>query len=95
MPQSNFNAIELLNLSVDSDDSTRREIQLQPSIRVKGVILDPQGEPLNDANIYGLADDRFHASQLLGTNEFAVTGLGDGEERKVLFRHEGRRLSGP
>lgn len=93
MPQWNFNEIELLNLPVGTDDSTRREIQLRPAIPVTGVVLDPEGQPLQGTTAIGLANHR-RASEMLDKPEFTVTGLGETETRTVFIRHEGERLVG-
>ena len=94
MPQSNFQAIELLNLPIGKDDPIRREIQLRAAHKVTGVVLDADGKPVEGTTAYGLAEEYLFSSKLVSGSEFVVTALGDDENRPLLFRHETRRLVG-
>jgi hypothetical protein len=94
MPQSQFHAIELLNLPAKSGDSTRLDIQLRTANKLSGVILDPAGKPLEGTTVYGLADDGFGSAKLVKSSEFVVLRLSESEKRTLLFRHDAQRLAG-
>jgi RNA polymerase sigma factor (sigma-70 family) len=73
------------------------DVLLDPGRRPHGRLVDPDGKPLPGTRVLGLtAYNRWRQwtrAPLRGA-EFTVWGLGDGEEREVVFVHEGRRLAG-
>lgn len=94
MPQSQYHAIELLNLRPDAGDSVRRDVQLRQANSLTGVVLDSEGNPLTGATAYGLADEIWRTAKVLRSSEFAVLALGEGEKRRLSFRHDARRMAG-
>ncbi len=57
----------------------------------KGTVLDPDGRPLSGCAVSGLAEMSYTT---LGAPEFTVTGLVPGRPRRVVFRHDERKLIG-
>src|SRR5262249_47792650 len=77
MPQSNFNAIELLNAPAQDEARIARDIELAQARKVTGVVLDSDGKPVAGAVVFGLRDELYRDSQSLSTGEFTVIRLGD------------------
>ena len=72
-------------------DSMTVDLFLEAGRDRAGTVLDPDGKPLAGSKIVGLAE---MSSTTLKSSEFKVTGLAPGRPRKVVVRHDGRKLIG-
>jgi hypothetical protein len=71
-----------------------KEIRLDPGREVVGTVVDPDGKPLEGAEVYGLAN-LGHWENLPKTSTFKVIALVPSRPARALaFRHEGRKLAG-
>jgi hypothetical protein len=85
----------VVDIDIPKDAKTfSKEIRLDPGRVVEGTVVDPDGKPLEGAEVYGLGN--------LGgwwglprTSTFKVVALVPSRgARALVFRHEGRKLAG-
>jgi hypothetical protein len=72
------------------------EIRLEPGQTVKVKVADPEGEPIVGTQVRELRDRPYshYNLTLAPRDEFEVNGLDPSQPRRVVIRHEGRRLAG-
>ncbi len=92
-PQEEFQAIVLLN-PTEGEAPARREIALERARSMKVVILDPEGKPLAGARARGLKGDHDSLSAALPSAECVLTNLHPQRPRRLVVRHDGRKLVG-
>jgi hypothetical protein len=90
MPQSQFQAVVLLNPAKDAKPITQ-DIYLEPARAVRGTILDPDGKPLTGVRVRGLDDD-WDWSPALTTADINIRGLNPQRPRRLYFQHDGKHL---
>ena len=74
--------------------SFAKEIRLDPGRVVEGTVVDPDGKPLEGAEVYGL-HNLGGWTNLPGTSTFKAVSLVPARGmRALVFRHEGRKLAG-
>ncbi len=72
-------------------DPIHVELALRSGKTVAGRLVDSEGNSVNGVDAEGIAARRVGRSKLESA-EFTVTGVRDGEERTVIFRHPDREL---
>lgn len=93
MPQSNFEAIELLNVD-PSTEKIELEMKVSPSPPIVGRVLDETNEAVADVHAYGLSGIGFGRHQRLADGSFSVAGMNRSETRSVVFLQFDRKLVG-
>ncbi len=93
-PMSSLNAYRLIRPAADVTDVTANFV-LDPGVRRRGRLLDPEGRPLAGARAIGLGPTRGPQSlKALPNAEFTVEALNPAKPRRLLFWHDGRKLAG-
>jgi protocatechuate 3,4-dioxygenase beta subunit len=72
----------------------QKEIRLDPGRVVEGTVVDQDGKPVEDAEVYGLGNLGYWET-LTRISTFKVVALvASRPARALVFRHEGRKLAG-
>ncbi len=86
----NCNTVVEVNPPVGAESVTA-DVRLESGRSRAGRVLDPEGRPLAGAKVAGLTD---LGQDLLATADFRVEKLVPGRPRRLVFRHDGRKLAG-
>ena len=73
MPQSNFQAIDLLFID-PAEEQAKRDIRVVPTARLNGVVLDPAGQPLLGVSAWGLDTRLSGRVKVLRESTFSIHG---------------------
>ncbi len=85
----------LAEVDIPKDARTfSKEIRLDPGRVIDGTVVDPDGKPLDGAEVYGQGNLGYWEN-LPNTSTFKVVALVPSRgPRALVFRHEGRKLAG-
>ncbi len=85
----------LVDIDVPGDAKTfSKDIRLDPGREVEGTVVDPEGKPLEGAEVYGLSNMGYWEN-LPRSSTFKVVALVPSRpSRAVVFIHEARKLAG-
>jgi len=85
--QEEFHSLIFIDPARD-EKAIERDLSVEPAPLVSGVVLDPQGKPLQDVRAHGLPEP------MLKSGRFTVQGINPGRARRVYFYQDGQRLAG-
>lgn len=85
---SHYHAVEVISPASLADNVTVH-FRLVEGNQITGKLVDANGRPVRQAKWW---QPNRNYGDLLESNEFTVFGLNDDEERRIVFRHETRRL---
>jgi RNA polymerase sigma factor (sigma-70 family) len=91
--QEGYQAIVLLNVD-KGKPPTEQKIELTPAEPVRGTLLDPAGKPLAGVKVRGLQQSGDDWSEPLREAEFTGSPPHPDRPRRLVFRHDGRKLVG-
>lgn len=91
-PMSHINAYRLIRPNGDATELSV-DFGLDPGVRKRGRLLDPDGRPLTGAEVFNLKSASGGKEVLPGA-EFTVLALNPAKRRRLLFWHEQRKLAG-
>lgn len=84
-----FHVIKPINPEPGADP-INLDLVFRSGKKVSGRLVDSEGRPVTGVRVKGIGAVRHGTA--LDTNEFTVTGIPEGEERRVIFRHPDRKL---
>jgi RNA polymerase sigma factor (sigma-70 family) len=91
--QESFQAVVLLDVD-KAKPPAEQKIELSPAEPVRGRLLAPDGQPLAEVRVRGLTTTGQDWSQPLPSAEFTATPPHSDRPRRLVFRHDGRKLAG-
>jgi RNA polymerase sigma factor (sigma-70 family) len=89
---SGTHAYKIVDVPADAESFTV-DLELTRGFSRKGRVLDPDGQPLDGAQCYGLSATWGDMKTLTG-DSFEALGLEPDHPRQLIFAHQGRRLVG-
>ncbi len=75
-------------------ESISLDLQVDPGRTTTGVVVDPDGKPLEGATSSRLAPSIWTGQVPMDSPRFEARGLNPAEPRRACFYHEGRKLAG-
>jgi len=91
-PMSDLHAYRLIRPSADATALTA-DFALDPGVRRRGRLLDPDGQPLTGVEAFNLPARSAWKTVLPGA-EFTAEALNPARQRRLLFWHRERKLAG-
>jgi RNA polymerase sigma factor (sigma-70 family) len=91
-PMPHIHAYRLIKPATDATELTA-DFALDPGVRRRGRLLDPDGRPLSGAEAVNLTPPSAPAAALPGA-EFTAEALSPARPRRLLFWHRDRKLAG-
>jgi RNA polymerase sigma factor (sigma-70 family) len=91
-PMSDLHAYRLIRPAADAAEVTA-DFTLDPGVRRRGRLLDPDGRPLAGAEAVNLRPPSVWKTVLPGA-EFTAEALNPAKQRRLLFWHHERKLAG-
>ena len=83
-----YDALEVISPKSLQDDVTIH-LELIEGNQIRGKLVDANGKPVRKTKWW---QPNRNYGDVLESNEFAIHGLSDDEVRRIVFRHEGRRM---
>jgi RNA polymerase sigma factor (sigma-70 family) len=93
LAQEGYEAILLLKVDADHPPA-EQVIELTPAEPIRGRLVGPDGKPLDRVNVRGLHQTGDHLSEPLPGAEFQARPPHPERPRRLMFRHDGRKLVG-
>jgi RNA polymerase sigma factor (sigma-70 family) len=85
----NYHAISLINPKEDAEQWTL-DVEVMKGIRLRGLLTDPNGQPLASARVMGLTAMGY--GEYLEGSSFEITQMRPHEVRQVVFTHDEKKL---
>jgi RNA polymerase sigma factor (sigma-70 family) len=85
-----YNAIALINPD-ERAQSLALDVEVRTAVRLRGLLSDPNGQPLAGVSVLGLTP-RPWAAEIVEGPSFELTEMAPGEVREVVFMHLEKKL---
>jgi hypothetical protein len=84
--QAQFQALALINPARD-ETANRHDLTVEPTRRVVGRVVGPDGKPLTGVRVVGLPES------ILKTDQFILRGINPARPRLIYFYHDAQHLA--